>query len=83
LHAKILQIDDWSTVGSTNLNHRSLIHDLEVDLVITHPESKASLEEQYLRDIEQAEEITSQSLKARSLFGFLAGKILLLFRYWM
>jgi len=83
LHAKLLQIDDWATIGSSNLNHRSLIHDLEVDLVITHEESKASLERQFLLDLKQSVEITPLTLKERSWLGSLAGRLLLLFRYWM
>ncbi|MFH0920219.1 MAG: phospholipase D-like domain-containing protein [Fibrobacterota bacterium] len=83
LHAKLLQIDDWATIGTSNLNHRSLIHDLEVDLVITHEESKASLERQFLLDLRQSVEITSQALKERSWLGTLAGQILRLFHYWM
>ena len=34
LHAKNFIIDDFITIGSSNLNHRSLLHDLEVDLSI-------------------------------------------------
>jgi cardiolipin synthase len=33
LHAKTLLADDWGIVGSSNLNHRSLLQDLEVDAV--------------------------------------------------
>jgi cardiolipin synthase len=83
LHAKNLQIDDWVIVGSSNLNHRSLLHDLEVDVVITHKDSRESLESQFLKDIEESEEVTSRSLRKRSLLGALAGRLLLLFRYWM
>ena len=39
LHAKTMIIDDWATVGSSNLNHRSLFHDFEVDLVLTKQSS--------------------------------------------
>jgi len=31
LHEKNYIIDEWITIGSTNLNHRSFLHDLEVD----------------------------------------------------
>ncbi len=83
LHAKLVQIDDWAIVGSSNLNHRSLLHDLEVDLVVTHEESKASLERQFLLDLTQSEEITSRVIGKRSWLGMLLGRILLLFRHWM
>lgn len=83
LHAKLLQVDDWAIVGSSNLNHRSLFHDLEVDIVLTSRESLDSLSAQYLKDLESSEEISVESLRKRSFLGTLVGRILLLFRYWM
>jgi cardiolipin synthase len=41
MHAKCIVIDQWATLGSHNLNHRSLVHDLEMDITI---ESKPELE---------------------------------------
>jgi cardiolipin synthase len=40
LHAKNVVIDDWMIIGSSNFNHRSVLHDLEVDLVIQKPENR-------------------------------------------
>lgn len=34
MHAKAVIVDDWATLGSHNLNHRSLIHDLEMDVTL-------------------------------------------------
>ncbi|MBT5228843.1 MAG: cardiolipin synthase B, partial [Methylococcales bacterium] len=34
MHKKVMMIDDWVTLGSSNLNHRSFLHDLEVDVVV-------------------------------------------------
>ncbi len=36
LHSKTIIIDGWAMLGSSNLNHRSLNHDLEADIVMTH-----------------------------------------------
>lgn len=83
LHAKTLLIDDWATVGSSNLNHRSLIHDLEVDVVLTTQEAKRLLEAQFLDDLSRSEEFTPESMKRMSWLGVLAGRLLRLFRYWM
>ncbi|OFY99357.1 MAG: hypothetical protein A2Z97_14895 [Bdellovibrionales bacterium GWB1_52_6] len=47
LHAKTAVIDDWATVGSSNFNHRSLLHDLEVDVVVHQPESLVELENHF------------------------------------
>lgn len=51
LHAKTLIIDDWMTVGSSNLNSRSLRHDLEADYALTSPEARSALETQFLDDL--------------------------------
>lgn len=34
MHAKAIIVDNWATLGSHNLNHRSLIHDLEMDIIL-------------------------------------------------
>jgi len=44
-HQKILAIDNWTTIGSSNMNHRSFLHDLEVDVVITHLQNQKLLRE--------------------------------------
>lgn len=54
LHAKSYMIDDWITVGSTNLNHRSFFSDLEMDFVLTEPASLLESEQQFAKDIEQS-----------------------------
>lgn len=83
LHAKTMLIDDWAKVGSSNLNHRSLIHDLEVDVVLTSPESRRSLEEQFLKDLAQSGEITHQRWARRPWYARLASRAVLLMRYWI
>jgi cardiolipin synthase A/B len=50
VHQKLYLIDDWICLGSTNLNHRSYLHDLEIDVVITHPDNKISLEKEFAKD---------------------------------
>jgi cardiolipin synthase len=83
LHAKVVIIDEWATVGSTNRNHRSLIHDLEADIVLTHPASKGSLVNQYLKDLEKSQEITLASWERRSKFRLFLERMTLYFRYWV
>ncbi len=34
MHAKAIIVDEWATMGSHNLNHRSLVHDLEMDIIL-------------------------------------------------
>jgi cardiolipin synthase len=58
LHAKVLLLDDWALIGSSNLNHRSLLHDLEVDMLLSNLASIQTLEQQFLRDLENSREIS-------------------------
>lgn len=57
LHAKTMLIDDHALVGSHNLNSRSFLHDLEAEVVLTHPASIAALEAAYLADCSEAREL--------------------------
>lgn len=82
LHAKNYIIDDWTTVGSTNLNHRSFIHDLEVDLVIQKEENLKLVEQHYLTSLENQKDITQESLKQRPLWGRALSRLFFLFKYW-
>lgn len=57
LHAKSILIDDWATVGSSNLNRRSLLRDFELDIVVSTNEERARLEAVFPQDLSQSEEI--------------------------
>jgi cardiolipin synthase len=81
LHAKTMLVDDWVLVGSSNLNHRSLLHDLEADVVLPDDKARSSLEEQFLLDCEQSEQVTLENWRRRSLVERLLGRLLLIFRY--
>jgi cardiolipin synthase len=83
LHSKTIQIDNVSIVGSSNINHRSLYHDLELDVILNDPNSESELSRQFLLDISHSTEITFASYKAMSLTKRIAGRILLYFRYFL
>jgi len=83
LHAKTLLVDDWALVGSSNLNHRSLMHDLEADVFLTHPHSKDELRDQFLRDLTVSREITLEEWGRRPRWERWLGRMLLRFRYWL
>ena len=80
MHAKTLLIDDWGVVGSSNLNHRSLLHDLEADVVLADVAGCLSLETQFQLDCRDAKEITLANWKSRSVLERWIGWLLLLFR---
>lgn len=83
LHAKTLIIDDWMTIGSSNLNHRSIFHDLEIDINIREESSKKILEQQFSADLENSREITWVEWQKRSPFQKLIGQMVLYLKYWL
>lgn len=83
LHAKTLIIDDWYLVGSSNLNHRSLLHDLEVDINPSSPEVKSALERQFLIDLGKSREVTYESWQKRHWFKRMMGRLVLYLKYWI
>ena len=81
LHAKLMLIDDECIIGSSNLNHRSYYHDLELDVVLTTSAAITSLKSKLARDRANSHEITPPSLRGLNkvkLFGWLPR----IFRYW-
>lgn len=47
IHAKVLLIDEWLCVGSSNLNMRSFLHDLEADVILSSADARAALEQSF------------------------------------
>ncbi|GIL18655.1 MAG: cardiolipin synthase B [Oligoflexia bacterium] len=83
LHAKTMIIDDWATVGSHNFNHRSLIHDLEIETAIDDMSTLEKLLKQWDQDIRLSQPITLEDLGKQSLFRRAISRILYWFRYWI
>lgn len=82
LHAKNFIIDDWMTIGSSNLNHRSFIHDLEVDLLITKEGNKELIVKHFEESLLTADRVTQEVLDQRPWYDKLLGRILFTFKYW-
>lgn len=84
LHAKSVIIDDWMIVGSSNLNYRSLLHDLEVDIEINLPAAQQQLTKAFIIDLEQSKEIELSSWKAqRPWYQRWLGRCVLYLKYWI
>ncbi len=81
-HKKVLIVDSTYTIGSVNLNHRSFLHDLEVEVVLTREPTKRALEASFLADLAESRQITLQQLKGRPLWFRAASRVLFFFRYW-
>jgi len=80
MHAKSVIIDDWMTIGSSNFNHRSIFHDQEVDVVLSHPESMRALRDGYVQDIQKSKELSLEELRRMPFLVSLFGKVLLAVR---
>lgn len=83
LHAKTLIIDDWMVLGSSNLNHRSILHDLEVDVQVCTESAKQVLSLAFLNDLNDATEITLANWRRRPWYQRAVGRILLFIKYWI
>jgi cardiolipin synthase len=82
LHAKNYIIDDFMTIGSTNLNHRSFLHDLEVDLEVQEQENKKQVEDHFNHSTSSLKMITLEGLKQRPLWDRILSRLFFLFKYW-
>jgi cardiolipin synthase len=78
LHAKVAIIDGWVTVGSTNLNSRSLNHDLEADVVLAEPASRTVLEEHFTEGLAQSVELTARTHRPGLLTRLVGNTVLIL-----
>lgn len=83
LHAKSMIVDGWGTVGSYNFNHRSLIHDLEVEAVIDRPQWITTLEDQWHTDVNNSKLVTIGDRHHSNIFLRGIANIFYFFRYWI
>jgi cardiolipin synthase len=70
------------TIGTSNLNHRSILHDLEVDVSIQDQPNKEILERDFLNSSPKEIEITIDDLKQRTLFDRFLSRLFFVFKYW-
>lgn len=83
LHTKHLLVDDEVLVGSSNMNHRSSLHDIEIDIPLFAPASLQALDSDFRQSLQHCREITLDNL-GRFYAGLLAfGQIPRLLRYWL
>jgi cardiolipin synthase len=68
LHAKTALIDGvWSTIGSTNLDWRSFLHNDEVNAVILGQEFGAQMQAMFDKDLASSNPITLEQWRQRSI----------------
>lgn len=84
LHAKTAVIDGvWSTVGSSNLDWRSFLHNDEVNVVILGREVGREMEAMFARDREAAEAVTRQTWSDRGLGRRAMELVGRVWQYWL
>lgn len=68
MHAKTMIIDDTlSTVGSTNLDFRSMEHNFEANVFIYSASTNAKLKEIFMHDLQKCKRVNSSSWRRRPL----------------
>ncbi|MDB5795486.1 MAG: cls, partial [Noviherbaspirillum sp.] len=84
LHAKTAVIDGvWSTIGSTNLDMRSFLHNDEINAVILSIEFAERMESLFQRDLAESTEITKEHWSRRGIGQRMREWAVRLFAYWL
>jgi cardiolipin synthase len=84
LHAKTAVVDDiWSVVGTYNLDHRSLRHQLENVVVVIDRDFARRLRDQTLADISRSRPVTLPEHESRPLKDMFLESGAGLLRYWL
>jgi len=84
MHSKTALIDGvWSTVGSTNLDWRSFLHNQEVNAVVLGTEFGDRMRAVFEGDVAQSEQVTLERWRRRSI-GLRAKEMFSrLWQYWL
>jgi cardiolipin synthase A/B len=84
LHAKTVVIDGvWATVGSSNVDWRSFLHNEELNVVVLGRDFGSQMEASFRRDLERSKRITPEEWEQRSLASRIkeaAGRV---WEYWL
>ena len=84
LHAKTALIDGvWSTVGSTNLDWRSFLHNQELNAVILGAEFGQRMHQAFENDLAESQQITLEQWEQRSLDLRVKEMFGRLWQYWL
>jgi len=84
LHSKTALIDGvWSTIGSTNLDWRSFLHNEEVNAVVLGQEFGAQMQAMFEKDLASSHLITLEQWEQRSLSDRLKETAARVWEYWL
>jgi cardiolipin synthase len=82
LHAKTMVIDDYALIGSQNLNHRSFLHDLEIEVATGQVKVVNELLTQWDIDLRESH-YADLTVKRLGLMDRILSWIFILFKYWL
>lgn len=84
LHAKTAVIDGvWSTVGSSNMDMRSFLHNSELNIVVLGNDFGEEMEALFKKDRESSQRIELAQWRKRPLLARLKENVARLFAYWL
>jgi cardiolipin synthase len=84
LHAKTAVIDGiWCTIGSSNLDHRSLIHNREANVVFADPRLGEQLVQMFEADCAHTSTVDRAAFAKRPWKQKILEKLCYLFQYWL
>ena len=84
LHAKTASVDGvWSTIGSTNLDWRSFLHNYELNAVVLGTEFGAQLQRLFDADLAASTEVTLAQWRRRSLDVRIKELFARMWEYWL
>ena len=84
LHAKTAVIDGvWSTVGSTNLDWRSFLHNQELTAVILGTDFGAKMRAAFESDLAASDPVTLEAWRQRSIATRMKESFARMWEYWL
>jgi len=84
LHAKTAVIDGvWSTVGSTNLDWRSFLHNDEVNAVILGQGFAGQMQAMFAADLAASDPVTLEAWQRRPLLDRMREMVAWIWEYWL
>jgi cardiolipin synthase len=83
LHAKILLIDDWAQIGSSNLNSRTQKHDWEIDYIVKGTAQLKDLKARLDIDFKNSRKLSKMSIKNLHFKQFWKIPIIYAIQYWL
>lgn len=83
LHRKLWVVDQTAVVGSANFNHRSFMHDVELDIVLRDPTHVAEAAKLFEKDLQHSVEIRKDQLDRHGPWTKFVSWFASWFSYWL